>query len=160
MNLPISHDAFITFLLNAKRHTYAAQGDDATVTPLLPNSRQLEYQNGALLYRDIYFGLSRFAGQEVIYHASSPIWAMSYSGGLVPSMVISVETKQVYAFLRAALSLVVSERPYRGPNIFQENAYIYTGESQGNIESFSGVETITYDSHQVYQLHYSGGLIT
>lgn len=160
MDLPIPHNTFITFLLNAKRHTYVVQGDDATVTPLLPSSRQLEYRNGVLLYRDIYFGLAHFAGQEVVYHDTSPIWAMCYSGGLVPSAVIPVETKQVYAFLRAALSQVESKRPYRGPNIFQENAYIYTDESQGNIEYFWGVETITYNNHLVYHLRYSGGLIS
>jgi hypothetical protein len=36
--------AFLAFLLRAKRHTYAGQGDDATVTPLLPGSKQLEYR--------------------------------------------------------------------------------------------------------------------
>src|SRR2546425_1028562 len=57
MALSISRTAFIPFLVNAKRQTYAAQGDDATVTPLLPGSRQLEYREGVLLYRDINFGI-------------------------------------------------------------------------------------------------------
>jgi hypothetical protein len=35
--------AFMSFLANAQRQTYAAQGDDATVIPFLPASRQLEY---------------------------------------------------------------------------------------------------------------------
>jgi hypothetical protein len=159
MNLPISHESFIAFLLNAKRHTYAAQGDDATVTPLLLNSRQLEYQSGELFYRDIYFGLSRFVGQEVVYQGETPMWSMSYCGGLIPSTTISVEAKQIYAFLRASLSLVEAGNPYRGPKAFQEGLFGYTNENQGDIESFRGVETITYDGQQVYQLHYSGGVL-
>lgn len=159
MNLPISHESFIAFLINAKRHTYAAQGDDATITPLLPNSRQLEYQSGELLYRDIYFGLSRFAGQEIVYQGETPVWSMAYSGGLVPSTTITIEAKQIYAFLRASLSLVEAENPYRGPKIFQEGLFGYKNEDQGNIESFWGAETITYNGQQVYQLHYSGGAL-
>jgi hypothetical protein len=34
MALSISLTAFMAFLVNVKRQTYAAQGDDATVTPL------------------------------------------------------------------------------------------------------------------------------
>jgi hypothetical protein len=33
MALSISRPEFMTFLVNAKRQTYAAQGDGATVTP-------------------------------------------------------------------------------------------------------------------------------
>jgi hypothetical protein len=114
----IARPAFMTFLVNAKRQTYAAQGDDATVTPLVPGSRQLEYQEGALLYRDIYFGGGYFVGQETVY-----------------------------------------ERPYRGPNQWREGAYVYTDETQGDVERFWGVETITHEAQVVYQLRYSGGLL-
>lgn len=41
---------FIAFLRAAKLSTYAAQGDDATVFPLLPGSKQLEYSRDPLLY--------------------------------------------------------------------------------------------------------------
>ena len=84
MALSISRTAFTTFLVNAKRQTYAAQGDDATVTPLLPGSRQLEYREGVLLYRDIYFGGASFVGQETVYDGPTPVWAMGYAGGVIP----------------------------------------------------------------------------
>jgi hypothetical protein len=51
-------------LLEAKRTTYAGRGDEATVMPLLPGSKQLEYRDGDYLYRDIYFGMAYFVGQE------------------------------------------------------------------------------------------------
>jgi hypothetical protein len=50
--MSISLAEFAKFLLTAKNHTYAAGGSD-TITPLLPGSRQLEYREGDLLYRDI-----------------------------------------------------------------------------------------------------------
>ena len=159
MALPISHDTFVTFLVNAKRQTYAAQGDEATVAPLLLGSRQLEYRDRALLYRDIYFGGAYFVGQETVYHDSLAIWAMGYAGGLIAPIISPLEMGQVYEFLRAALGQVASERPYRGPRIFRDGAYVYTDESQGDIDRFSGVETITREDNQVYQLRYSGGLL-
>src|SRR5262249_26306092 len=42
-------DEFIAFLLEAKRATYAGQADEATVTPLVPGSKQLEYRDGDYL---------------------------------------------------------------------------------------------------------------
>lgn len=60
-------ESILDFLVESKRQTYAAQGDNASVTPLLPGSRQLEYRNGSLFYRDVYFGVAYFVGQETIY---------------------------------------------------------------------------------------------
>ena len=73
---------FAAFLVDAKLHTHAAQGDAVTVMPLLPGSRHLEYRQGRLLYRDIYFGGSYFVGQETVYQDSTFLWATSYSGGV------------------------------------------------------------------------------
>jgi hypothetical protein len=159
MALSISPTEFMAFLVNAKRQTYAAQGDDATVPPLLPGSRQLEYQEGVLCYRDIYFGGAYFVGQETVYEGLTPVWAMGYAGGVMPSSGALREMGQVYEFLRAALRHVTSERPYRGPSQWREGAYVYTDEGQGDLECFWGVETITYEDHVVYQLRYSGGRI-
>jgi hypothetical protein len=159
MALSISPTEFMAFLVNAKRQTYAAQGDDATVPPLLPGSRQLKYQQGVLCYRDIYFGGAYFVGQETVYEGLTPVWAMGYAGGVMPSSGALREMGHVYEFLRAALRHVTSERPYRGPSQWREGAYVYTDEGQGDLECFWGVETITYEDHVVYQLRYSGGRI-
>jgi hypothetical protein len=159
MALSISPTEFMAFLVNAKRQTYAAQGDDATVPPLLPGSRQLEYQEGVLCYRDIYFGGAYFVGQETVYEGPNPVWAMGYAGGVMPSSVASHDVGHVYEFLRAALRRVTLERPYRGPSQWHEGAYVYIDEGQGDVARFWGVETITHEEQVVYQLRYSGGLL-
>jgi hypothetical protein len=57
----------IARLVEAKRRTYAGLDDDATVsTPIIAGSKQLEYSAGELSYRDIYFGMAFFVGQEVV----------------------------------------------------------------------------------------------
>jgi hypothetical protein len=91
-------DAFVGFLLQAKRATYAAVGDDAAVAPLVPGSKQLEYRAGDYLYRDIYLGMPFFVGQEVVAHRDRPVWSMSYAGGMRrPSP--DADARAVYAFL-------------------------------------------------------------
>src|SRR5213596_2586692 len=103
--------ALAAFLLRAKRATYAAQGDDATVTPLIPGSKQLEYREGERLYRDVYVGLTTFAGLETVDDTGAPRWAMTYAGGLVAP----ADFPAVYAFLREALQRGDVAAPYRGP---------------------------------------------
>ena len=157
MTLPISQATLVNFLIDAKRHTYAAQGDEASVPALLTGSRQLEFQDGPLLSRDIYFGSAYFVGQETVYHAESPLWAMGYAGGLLSPTASAAEAGQVYGFLRAALRRGEPHRLYRGPNVYREGACTYTDESHGELAAFWGVETITHADKPVYELRYHGG---
>ena len=92
----INRGELAAFLLQAKLHTYAAQGDEASVAPLLPGSRQLEYRDGFWFYRDIYFGGERFVGQETVYYDSTPVWAMSYAGGIIAAGVSAEEILRGY----------------------------------------------------------------
>src|SRR5882724_12875777 len=90
------------FLVDAKRKT--GLDDDATVlAPLLPGSKQLEYRAGDLSYRDIYFGMRFFVGQETVQAGADVIWSMSYAGGVAPTVVDRNEFFAIYAFLRQAL---------------------------------------------------------
>jgi hypothetical protein len=157
MNMYTEKD-FIDFLIRAKKATYASQGDEASVTPLLQGSRQLEFREGEFLYRDIYFGMSYFIGQETVYYQGNPIWSMSYSGGVDQEYEIDF-VKQVYAFLRKAMRNVSSNNPYRGPKEFIEGDYIYSDSNEGGLGQFVGKETIAYFNKNVYTLNYSGGFI-
>jgi len=148
-------DALAAFLLRAKRATYAAQGDDATVTPLLPGSRQLEYREGELFYRDVYVGVAAFAGLETVDHADTPRWAMTYAGGLVAP----ADFRAVYAFLRAALQRGDVAAPYRGPARHAEGEWTYTNAWEGDLDRFAGAETIERAGVVVYRLRYAGGRV-
>ena len=98
-------ESILDFLVEAKQQTYASQGDDASITPpQLAGSRQLEYRRGSFLYRDIYFGVSYFVGQEIVYKDNRPYWSMSYAGGVEPAITNALEIRPIYAFLREALS--------------------------------------------------------
>ena len=157
--MEFSQEAFLAFLLAAKRVPQVAQGDDATVPALLPGAPQLEYRDGAFLYHDGYIGGAYFVGPETVYYEDVPIWAMSYAGGVAPTITADAEIAAIYAFLRAALLQVTPERPYRGPQTFQEGPYTYADDSAGGLHAFWGRETISQDNRTIYALRYSGGFL-
>jgi hypothetical protein len=147
-----------SFLVEAKRRTYASQGDEAGVDPpLVPGSRQLEYRDLEWLYRDVYFGLAAFSGQETVCHEDVPVWAMVYAGALLPDA--ARPPREVYAFLRRALLLVPPSRPYRGPAAYEEGEFVYGNQWEGGPERFRGVERIGLAGRPVYELVYAGGLL-
>lgn len=126
--MSIHPERLTKFLVEAKRSTYAAQGDDASVQPLLNGSKQLEYRSGGYFYRDIYFGSAFFIGQETVEFEQRPIWSMVYSGGVIISYASWDSIAPIYEFLRLALRLVDTNSIYRGPNRYEVNNYIYTNE--------------------------------
>jgi hypothetical protein len=149
-----------TFLVQAKRSTYAGLNDDATIpAPIFPGSKQLEYGKDSLRYRDIYFGMEFFVGQEVVLCDDRAIWSMGYAGGVSGGKVGAGEVRAVYSFLRRALLRVSEKEPYRGPPQFDEADFSYTNTVEGNIREFRGVEAIYVREARVYRLHYSGGLV-
>ena len=156
--LPIPETSFAQFLCDAKKATYASQDDNAKVTPLLKGSHQLEYRQGGLLYRDIYYGGEYFFGLETVYLNSNPLWGMSYAGGINEGVAAN-QTPGIYEFLQAALRAIPLTAPYRGPENFEDGNFRYTNRILGVISRFSGVEIIQFERLPIYQLHYSGGLL-
>ena len=149
---------FNRFLVAAKRATYAAQGDAASVSPLLLDSKQLEFREGDFLYRDIYVGMLRFVGQEVVYFGNRAVWSMSYSGGMSEGVERSL-IRPVYAFLRQALTAVPDHLPLRGPASFEEGSMSYALRCKGSLDRFDGFEEIIRSDERLYELHFAGGAL-
>jgi hypothetical protein len=158
-NRETRRDTFVDFLLTAKRATYAGQDDEATVTSLVPGSKQLEYHDGDYLYRDIYFGMAYFVGQEVVSYRGQAVWSMSYAGGVVPARRDRPDPRAIYTFLRLALQHGSESEPYRGPATFSRDSLTYTNSSSGNLDAFWGIEEIVYDGARVYECRYAGGVL-
>ena len=152
--------SLVDFLLEAKRRTYAGLDDDATIAaPLISGSKQLEYRRDDMSYRDIYFGLAYFVGQEVVTVRQRPEWSMSYAGGTLPEITARDEVLFTYGFLRKALLRVSADRPFRGPAQLDEGRYRYVNTSEGTFAAFRGTEEILREGKRVYALHYSGGFL-
>jgi hypothetical protein len=156
---PLSADLAL-FLRTAKRRTYAGLDDDATIaTPQLEGSKQLEHRDGDWHYCDIYFGMTRFAGLELVRLKGKPVWAMSYSGGLTSVSKPHADAGAIYRFLRAALMEADAAMPLRGPSNFSDGAFRYVSCTVGDLGEFKGEESIARESVDVYRLIYSGGLL-
>jgi Domain of unknown function (DUF5680) len=150
----------VEFIQKAKIATYAAQGDEASLSPMLPDSKRLEYREDEYLYRDIYVGMLRFAGQEIVYHSGKAVWSMSYAGGLL-SACSRDKAKLVYAFLREALTQVPKDLPLRGPASLARNDDLrYQCLVEGDFEVFHGIEEIREFGSKVFKVTFSGGLIS
>jgi hypothetical protein len=154
--LSFNYEQLTNFIVEAKRNTYASQGDDASVQPLLNGSKQLEYRSSDYLYRDIYFGSAFFIGQETVEFENRPVWSMVYSGGvIIPDAIVG----PIYSFLRQALRMVDTESIYRGPNLFESGNYIFKNEYMGTLDCFHGKEIILMNGQKVYELRYNGGIV-
>ena len=121
------------FLIRAKRNTYAAQGDESSVEPVLIGSKQLEYKEGSLFYRAIYFGFVAFVGQEVVYNNMSPIWSMVYTSKTYKEYESVVKINEIYRFLRITLWEIPRKTPCRGPSECNSGDYRYINEVKGDI---------------------------
>ena len=140
----------ISFLLHAKKNTYAAHG--AEVTASRPNSHDLSYEEGNLRYIDTYLGGVQFAGEEAIWENDIPVWSMNYCGRVIGEGFSG-------DFLKRPLLLVPEDAPYRGPESYTEGNMEFRCHADGDPEWFQGYEEILVDQQRVYECFYHGGLI-
>src|SRR4030067_1909387 len=75
----MNNKSLLDFLLKARTKTYA--GVSGKVHSVFKDSKQLEYKEGDLSYRDVYYnGNGVFAGVEVVYLKNEAVFSMSYFG--------------------------------------------------------------------------------
>lgn len=143
------------FLVKAKKSTYAA-GDHAVKTEEKDGSTTLIFKDGNYKYHDNYFGGEPFGGREVAFIDEKPIYMMVYYGTVDKSIS---DFKAIYKVLMNALSLIPENNPFRGPEKYKEGNFSYLNSFMGNIEKFSGSETISDGDKKVYEAKYIGGLV-
>ena len=138
------------FLIRAKRATYAGKG--AETAPSRPGSHDLAYREGEMLYIDTYLGGERFAGEEALWVSGVPVWSMNYVGRVTGAPFSG-------DFLKEALLRVPADRPYRGPEAYENGDYAYACAVTGDDDWFQGRETIRYRGAEIYECYFHGGMI-
>jgi len=153
---------FIEFLIESKKQTYA-NGNALKTNSTRKGSNDYEFfkviDDTKFVYHDTYFGGTNFIGEEVVYENEKPFWAMNYYGITIDN---ELSEKAIDFALRPALMKVGEDflvLPLRGPSIFENNGFKYTFESNGTIDSFSGIEEIYKGKKLVYKLVCNGGKI-
>ena len=153
----------VKFLIEAKKNTYA-NGKALRTNPLRQGSIDYHFEgkigDKKAINHDTYFGGKKFIGEEAVYlDSEKPFWGMNYYGY---SLNDDEYENAITNALRPALMQVgIDEKvlPLRGPSRFVNGDYIYTFESNGTMESFTGIEKIYKNNKLFYELHCHGGVI-
>ncbi|MDC7125464.1 MAG: DUF5680 domain-containing protein [Spirochaetales bacterium] len=143
-------DEIQQFLCTAKKNTYASCSPETKSSRLC--SHDLAYKNGKLSYLDSYFGGERFIGEEVLYIDDKPFWSMNYSGRVLDNNFSG-------DFLKECLLKVCHEKPFRGPEIYQNGYFTYHCNVKGSFDWFTGEEEIFFQAVKVYECVFHGGAI-
>lgn len=152
----ISQKELCEFLVKAKKATYAS-GDSAKKTIEADKSTTIIFEDGNWKYHDNYFGGEPYGGREVVFFQNLPIYLMVYYGWVVEGVL---DVNSVYKTLQGALSLIPEDKPFRGPEKFNQDGIKYTNIFEGEIDNFFGEENITSkDGKEIYKAKYIGGLV-
>jgi hypothetical protein len=144
-----------TFIVRAKAATYVGGGEQ--VTPCRSGSHDLRFADGEWAYHDSYFGGTDFIGEEVVYFAGRPVWAMNYYGRIMRDDLLTAA--QAGQMIKASLSRMYQEGRYLGGFTHTENDLTYIDTSEGTPDCFRGREIIRREQELAYELVYHGGLI-
>jgi hypothetical protein len=139
----------INFLIKAKKSGYAA-GNQTKETD---SSYSTRFEEGDFKFHDNWFGEKSFGGRETVFCNGIPCWIMFYYGAELTDGSEAIPT------LRKALSQMPDTFPARGPKILKDGEFTYENNWQGDIENFSGVETIKKSGKLVFKTNYAGGLV-
>ncbi len=145
------------FLVLAKMQTYANENVEK-VNSSRVGSKDYEFSHDNMIYHDTYFGGTNFIGEEVVYISNKIYWGMNYYGVTLDE---SMGEEAMDKALRPALMHVGEDGiiPVRGPREFINGEYKYTFEVLGDLDNFSGVESIYKNDKKIYELKCNGGLI-
>lgn len=142
-------------VVRAKAATYVGGGMRAV--PCRPGAHDLTWSDGDWRYLDSYFGGTDFIGQETVWFAGEPVWAMNYYGYITRPDLI--DAQRAGETIKAALSAMYGQGRFLGGFEWTGPHGTYRDTSTGDVAHFHGRETIMVAEEQAYALDYLGGLI-
>ncbi len=141
--------------MRAKAATYVGGG--AKIPSCRPGSHDLKFVDGDWVYLDSYFGGADFIGEETVWYAGEPVWAMNYYGYILrPDLITPAHAGHM---IKASLSRMYTEGRFLGGFQYHEDDFTYFDTSEGEFSHFTGREWIQREGVKAYELVYHGGLI-
>ena len=115
------------------------------------------FEEGELKYEDEYFGGPRFQGEEIVYENGKPVWGMVYFGGVPES--VDVNSEEEFDFLKKAL--LSQNKLARFPRVaeYEEGEREYSCLVDGEMNNFTGHETVTHKGTVTHEVFFAGGII-
>jgi hypothetical protein len=143
------------FIVRAKAVTYVGGGEK--IPSCRTGSHDLKFVDKDWSYLDTYFGGTDFIGEEAVWYAGNPVWAMNYYGFILKPELITPE--QAGHMIKASLSRLYTENRFLGGFRYNEGEFTYFDSSEGEFTHFTGREWIERGGVKAYELVYHGGLI-
>ncbi len=150
-NMSMDMDGMVAFLIEAKKNTYAAKGNQTASSRTNSHDYCYEDKKGYTYY-DSYLGGDRFAGEEAVWLHDNPVWSMNYVGRVIGNNFSG-------DFLKEVLMAVTKELPFRGPEIYSKGDYQYHCKVDGELKWFQGYEEIFYMGEKIYECYFHGGIV-
>ena len=144
---------FTKFLVKAKQNTYYSKSKKEY--PSRPTSNDYAFKMYDYYYLDSYLGNQSFIGEEIIWENEKVFWGMNYNGQLL----VDEHPHGFSNFLKEALKNVNEDSPFRGPKEFKQDDFTYECSWDGDINFFSGTETVKYNDKKIFKLNFHGGLL-
>ncbi|MCX6803618.1 MAG: DUF5680 domain-containing protein [Candidatus Diapherotrites archaeon] len=151
------------FLKEAVPNTYA--GGAASVDPKYAEKgmKELTYssKDGDFFYKDSYARFFKSFGREVVWFKGAPFWSQCYGGGMESEFHNNAEfAHETFSFLKKAMLAVdkASDFAPRGLKKFSEGKWDYLCNWKGDISSFFGEESISFEKKIVFRHWFVGGL--
>jgi hypothetical protein len=142
------------FLISFNEAGYAS-GNENMWTKEQDGSTSINYENKEFRAHDNFFGGEPYGGREVVFFNNKPSWMMVYYGWVIEDF----DKNEVYRALRHALKNQPHDFPVRGPKEIDYENFTYINNWSGNLNRFSGKETISQNGKIIYEANYMGGLI-
>ncbi|MBI4034863.1 MAG: hypothetical protein HY381_00515 [Candidatus Chisholmbacteria bacterium] len=140
------------FLVDSNRAGYAG-GDEKKWIKEPDGSTRIPFERGPWRSDDHFYGGEPYIGLTAVFYEKLPVWGMIYYGWVVDG----VKTDAVYKVLRGALVQMPEEHPYRGPVEYKQGDFVYRNKWEGELDRFSGEETIEQGGSVIYKANYRGG---
>ncbi len=151
----MNKEALRQFLQQANKEGYGS-GKEQNWKKEEDGSTTITFEFGDFKVHDNFFGGEPYAGREVIFYKGKPFWMMVYYGAAIEGQ----DRKRIYALIQKALSNAPAEMPVRGPRELEDRELTYENGWSGDIQDFSGQESIVHKKGQtVYKAKYMGGLV-
>ncbi len=142
------------FLLASNKAGYAG-GEEKKWVKEPDGSTSIPFRKKEWRSHDNFFGGEPYGGRTIVFNKNKPFWIMVYYGWIIDG----ITPDPIYTVLRNALLQMPQDAPFRGPREYKQNDFTYTNTWQGNLEKYSGAETIMQKGKLIYQANYFGGLV-
>jgi hypothetical protein len=157
MTFYFSVEKLNSFVVSAKTARY--EGQTVGIFPHRPGSIDIQFwpNFGDFRYLLSRFGLMRdYVLQEIVYIGDEPVWAMNTYCRLSHD---DFSRPRIDDMIDDGFLKIYKEGRFLGGGEYSSGKYAFLDANQGDVLSFFGKATITFDGEVAFDISYHGGVL-